>query len=68
MPSNEAKAYFTEIDDAPKPSAEQTSIERSVVVNRMQAKLLESNPIFWEVMLYISTLHGLRVPGIGRSC
>jgi hypothetical protein len=58
MPDNETKALFAELDDVPTRSAEQMSIDRSLVINRMQAKLIASNPVYWEVLLFISCHYG----------
>jgi len=58
MPSSETKSFFSEIDDQPSLSSEQKSMDRSVVVNRMQARLLLKNPLYWELVIYISTYNG----------
>lgn len=54
MPDKETKSYFTELGDQNLRSTEQMSIDRSFVVNRMQASFLETNPILWEILLIIS--------------
>lgn len=55
MPDSETKAMFTELDDAAPLSAEQMSVGRSLIVNRMQAKLLESDPTYWELIVLLSS-------------
>jgi hypothetical protein len=57
MPDAETKAIFSDLEEEPLRSTEQLSLDRSVVVNRMQAKLLESNPIYWEMLVYCSCHH-----------
>lgn len=54
MPDDETRALFADIGDATTRSAEQTSFSRSLVVNRMQARLLATNPVFWEILVFIS--------------
>ena len=54
MKTADDKAIFTEIgDEAPVP-ADQLSIDRTVVVNRMQSELLCQNPLYWEILLFLS--------------
>lgn len=54
MPDKETKGFFSLIEDEAL-SGEQDSMERALVVNRRQAKLLESDPIYWELLLFISS-------------
>lgn len=58
MPDKETKAYFTELDDQPPMSSEQMSQSRALIVNRMQSKLLQSNPVYWELLLHFSVHYG----------
>ncbi len=62
MPDKETKAFFAELDDETPLSAEQHSTSRAIVVNRMQAKLLESDPIYWEILVFFSTYHTFGIP------
>lgn len=55
MPDPETKSFFTELGDDSPLSADQMSVHRSLIVNRMQAKLLESDPIFWEIIVLMSS-------------
>ncbi len=45
MPNKELKSLFSELDDSPTLSSEQKSIDRSLVINRMQGRLLSQQPI-----------------------
>ena len=60
MPDAETKAMFLEMKDRPPRSSNQESQSRSLVVNRMQKKLLESDPVYWELITYLSTFDGFR--------
>jgi hypothetical protein len=60
MPTTETKSLFSEIDDQPSLSSEQKSGDRSLVVNRMQGKLLQKNPLYWELVVFVSAYHGKR--------
>lgn len=55
MPDSETKSMFTELGDESPLSADQMSINRSMIVNRMQARLLESDPIYWEIIVLMSS-------------
>jgi len=55
MPDQETRAFFTELDDKPRLSTEQRSVDRSLVINRMQAQLMEANPIYWEILVFFSS-------------
>ncbi|MEZ4816328.1 MAG: hypothetical protein R3C42_10015 [Parvularculaceae bacterium] len=55
LPKATQKALFSEIDE--KKSSRNTdhvSVSESLVINRMQAKLLETDPCLWELLTYIS--------------
>ena len=60
MPDAETKAMFLEIGDQPPRSSNQDSPVRSLVVNRMQTKLLKSDSIYWELVTYLSTFDGFK--------
>lgn len=62
MPDKETRAFFTELGDETPRSSEQMSMGRSLVVNRMQAKFLKSDPIYWELVVFISAHHGIHNP------
>lgn len=62
MPDAQTRAMFVEMGDAPPRSAKQTSPDQSLVVNRMQKKLIESDPVYWEIITYISTYHDFYKP------
>ena len=55
LPTSEYKSFFAELDDKPLLSSEQKSVDRSLVVNRMQSRLLMKNPLYWELIVYISS-------------
>lgn len=59
MPDSETKSMFTELGDNMPLSADQMSVSRSLVINRMQAKLLEENPAYWELLLLMSSFTDL---------
>jgi len=61
MPDGETKALFADLGDAPARSTEQTSVNRSMVVNRMQAKLIATDPVYWEILLFISCHHDIEI-------
>lgn len=54
MPTQNSRAIFADLEDKPARSSEQESVHRSMVLNRMQAGLLESDPVFWELLVYTS--------------
>ncbi len=64
MPSTELKAHFAELDDGPSLSTEQQSLDRSLVINRMQAGMLLKNGVYWELMMYFSSHFGKKIPHI----
>ncbi len=55
MPDSETKAMFTELGDDNPLSSEQMTVGRSLIVNRMQSKLLESDPVYWELIVLMSS-------------
>lgn len=64
MPSIHLKSLFSELDDEATLSTEQSSPSRSLVINRMQAKLLTKNPVYWEILVYMSSFHGKHIPTV----
>ena len=62
MPDSQSKAMFVEIGGDQHRSAKQTSPDQSLVINRMQKKLIESDPVYWEIVTYVSTYNSFFMP------
>lgn len=60
MPTKDTQAIFAELEDTPSRSDEQMSVARSLVVNRNQAELLKKDPIYWELILIISSHYKIK--------
>jgi len=60
MPSNETKAFFTDLADHDSNRSGVLSMvtEKTTVINRMQARFLEKDPVYWEILLLINTHFG----------
>lgn len=58
MPNSATKALFTDPSDEVAYTGKTPTVNRALLINRMQAKLLKENPVFWEILLYVVAYFG----------
>jgi hypothetical protein len=62
MPTVETKAMFRPLSGGVSLSAKQTLASESVIINRGHKALLESDPVYWELLAYLTLYYGYREP------
>ena len=55
MPTTETKAIFHNLYSPLKPKPDQISSEEAITINRKHLEILENDPTYWELLLFLST-------------